>query len=126
MIEPNQDMWCSECGQVKMMTSNGGVLCPSGHGRVISNAVITSRMLQNASRDRVRWKWLQALPVAKRVHEAPSGPGKPILLVVSGAKYQTCPPKGSRSSKAKWLAQPEPGMLLVNLEGEPRYARSCP
>jgi hypothetical protein len=133
MIEPNKDMWCRECGHVKVVTAMGAILCPDGCGKVLSNSEITSRMLQNASRDRERWEWLQTLPVAKRLQEAANGRFiKPILLTALGAKYETCRPQGSRSSrpdrssKAKWLAQPEHGMLIVNLEGEPRYARPCP
>lgn len=61
-------MYCAECGQPRMMTEMGAILCPAGHGRVLSNVDITRRQLKNAGRDMERHRWACQYPLAHRVN----------------------------------------------------------
>jgi DNA-directed RNA polymerase subunit RPC12/RpoP len=46
MIERTHDYQCPECGRWRELTTNGALVCPEGHGRVLTG--VTAKMLKDA------------------------------------------------------------------------------
>lgn len=96
-----------------MMTESGGILCQSGHGKVLSNREITAMQLKNAVRDRDRWAWLSVFPegvyVTKRKYR------------IAGKIHVTAIPQGRKTSKLPWLEKPLEGYLVAHCNGRARY-----
>lgn len=95
MNEPNQLMWCSTCGKLKVMTAGGGVLCPD-HGGVLSNTDITARSLKTAERDRERFRWLSKFDQGKRR-------SRRTCELEDGTVWVFLVPEGSKTSQVPWL-----------------------
>jgi hypothetical protein len=97
MEEPDQRMWCQECHALRVLTESGAIICPNGHGMVLSN--FDKRLLKTAERDQLRWKWLRQFPVCTPLTSR-SG-------TIDGKLYTMHSPHPFNTSFVEWLADPK-------------------
>jgi hypothetical protein len=117
-MRPNPAMWCEECGAVRMITERGAVLCPNGHGRVLSNSGITAKQLRNAERDRQRAIWAESFPLATQKDERPAAFGVYEIVGRKGLwKFKIH--DGRDTSRLKWMEEPTevgPGEIVAGYD----------